>query len=156
MLVVDDSVETIELIKRNLEAASFRIYTAHQVQSAIAILSSVDIDLVITDLKMPEQNGMQLVRHVSENYKNIGILVITGFPSRAGGAFYKNRRRGIPGKTFTRRRAFNSVERVLSKTAKGRKKNTKIDAHAFGIIGASSPCSKCFKPFRPKPPMPPY
>ena len=146
VLVVDDSVETIELIKRNLEAASFRIYTAHQVQSAIAILSSVDIDLVITDLKMPEQNGMQLVRHVSENYKNIGILVITGFPSIEGAVHsIKIGAEEYLVKPFTEEELFNSVERVLSKTAKGRKKNTKIDAHAFGIIGASEPMLKVFQ-----------
>ncbi|MBX2943445.1 MAG: sigma-54-dependent Fis family transcriptional regulator [Cyclobacteriaceae bacterium] len=147
VLVVDDSVETIELIKRNLEAASFRIYTAHQVQSAIAILSSVDIDLVITDLKMPEQNGMQLVRHVSENYKHVGVLVITGFPSIEGAVHsIKIGAEEYLVKPFTESELFNSVERVLSKTLKGRKqRNTKIDAHTFGIIGTSEPMLKVFQ-----------
>lgn len=147
VLVVDDSIETIELIKRNLESASFKVYTAHQVQSAIAILSSVDIDLVITDLKMPEQNGMQLVRHVSENYKHVGILVITGFPSIEGAVHsIKVGAEEYLVKPFTESELFNSVERVLSKTSKGRKqRNTKIDAHTFGIIGASEPMLKVFQ-----------
>lgn len=141
VLVVDDSIETIELIKRNLEAASFRIYIAHQVQSAIAILSSVNIDLVITDLKMPDQNGIQLVRHVSENYKHVGILVITGFPSIEGAVHsIKVGAEEYLVKPFTEDELFNAVEKVLSKTLSGRKsRNTTSEANTFGIIGASEP-----------------
>ena len=84
VLVVDDSPESVELIKRNLESKGYQIYTANNVQSAIKLLASVSIDLLITDLKMPGENGIALVRHAYENYKGIGILVITGFPSIQG------------------------------------------------------------------------
>jgi DNA-binding NtrC family response regulator len=84
VLVVDDSPETVELIKRNLESVGYQVYTANNVQSAIKLLGTVHIDLLITDLKMPGENGIELVRHVSENYKGIGILVITGFPTIKG------------------------------------------------------------------------
>jgi ActR/RegA family two-component response regulator len=82
--VVDDSPETIELIKRNLESIGYEVYTSHNVQTALKLLSTLNLDLVITDLKMPGENGMELVRHVAENHKGIGILVITGFPSIKG------------------------------------------------------------------------
>src|SRR5688500_6433921 len=84
VLVVDDSPEAVELVKRNLQSIGYQIYTASNVQSAIKLLESINIDLVITDLKMPGENGIELVRHVSENYKGIGVLVITGFPSIKG------------------------------------------------------------------------
>ena len=51
VLVVDDSPESVELIKRNLESKGYQIYTANNVQSAIKLLASVSIDLLITDLK---------------------------------------------------------------------------------------------------------
>src|SRR5688500_16524372 len=85
VLVVDDSVDSVELIKRNLECIGYRGYTAGSVRAALTLLESVEVDLVITDLKMPDGNGFQLVRHVSENYKGVGILVVTGFPSIEGG-----------------------------------------------------------------------
>lgn len=47
VLIVDDSAETIELIKRNLESAGYRAYSANSVQSAIVLLDSVHIDLLI-------------------------------------------------------------------------------------------------------------
>lgn len=77
ILVVDDSPETVELIKRNLETRGYEIYSASNVQSAVNILNSVNIALVITDLKMPGENGMELVRHVAENCKGTGTLVIS-------------------------------------------------------------------------------
>lgn len=76
VLVVDDSEETVELIKRNLEGAGYQVYAAHNVQDGLAILESVEIDLVITDLKMPGQSGIHLIRHVSDNYHGVGVLVI--------------------------------------------------------------------------------
>ena len=84
VLVVDDSFETVELIKRNLESVGYQVYTANNVQSAIKLLETINIDLLITDLKMPGENGLALVRHVSENFKWVAILVITGFPSIQG------------------------------------------------------------------------
>src|SRR5689334_20434333 len=84
VLVVDDSPESVELIKRNLQSKGYEIYTAHNVQSAIKLLDNAAFDLLITDLQMPGGNGIELVRHTSENYKGIGILVITGFPSIQG------------------------------------------------------------------------
>ena len=51
VLVVDDSAESVELIKRNLESIGYLISTANSVQSALALLASVEVDLVITDLK---------------------------------------------------------------------------------------------------------
>ena len=51
VLVVDDSPETVELIKRNLQSVGYQIFTASNVQSAIKVLDSAEINLVITDLK---------------------------------------------------------------------------------------------------------
>lgn len=146
VLVVDDSVETVELIKRNLESASYRVYTAHHVQSAIAILSSVDIDLLITDLKMPDQNGIELVRHVSENFKHIGILVITGFPSIQGAVHsIKVGAEEYLVKPFTEEELFLAVKRVQSKSrVPNKRKQVAKESSNFGIIGASAPMQEVY------------
>ena len=59
VLVVDDSPESVELIKRNLQSKGYQIYTASNVQSGIKVLGSVSIDLLITDLKMPGESGIE-------------------------------------------------------------------------------------------------
>lgn len=138
VLVVDDSAESVELIRRNLESIGHHVTTANSVQSALAMLESIDIDLLITDLKMPEENGLELVRHVSENYKGVGILVVTGFPSIEGAI--ESIRIGAEEylvKSFTDKELFAAVERVLKKTHREKKKSFETFHEDFGIIGES-------------------
>ena len=138
ILVVDDSPETVELIKRNLESVGYQVYTANNVQSAIKLLGTVHLDLLITDLKMPGENGIELVRHVSENYKGIGILVITGFPSIKGAVeSIKIGAEEYLVKSFTDEELFAAVESALSKTRRKKKEWSKPLNHDFGIIGES-------------------
>jgi DNA-binding NtrC family response regulator len=146
VLVVDDSPETIELIKRNLESVGHHIYSANNVQSALKLLDSLQIDLVVTDLKMPDENGLELVRHVRENHKNIGVLVITGFPSIQGAIeSIKIGAEEYLVKPFTDEELFKSVERVLSKVSKHREDDSRPFPQSFGIIGASEGLQKIFK-----------
>src|SRR5688572_7712311 len=134
ILVVDDSLETVELIKRNLESVGYQVYSANHVQSAVALLETLQVNLVITDLKMPGENGIELVRHVSENYKGVGTLVITGFPSIQGAVeSIKIGAEEYLVKPFTDEELFKSVERVLSRTQKGKKQNSKEPPQNFGI-----------------------
>lgn len=145
IIVVDDSAETVELIKRNLETLGYQIYTANNVQSAIKLLDSLEIDLVITDLKMPGENGIELIRHVSENFKNAGVLVITGFPSIQGAVeSIKVGAEEYLVKPFTDEELFRSVERGLAKTLKHRKEPRTATSHNFGIIGESEIMLKVF------------
>ncbi len=142
-LIVDDSPESVELIKRNLQTRGYEIYSASNVQSAIKILASISIDLLITDLKMPGENGIELVRHASENYKGIGILVITGFPSIQGAIeSIKIGAEEYLVKSFTDEELFEAVDRVLSKTRKIQPSRPLVQN--FGIIGDSDGMMKVF------------
>jgi two-component system, NtrC family, response regulator HydG len=146
ILVVDDSPETIELIERNLHSVGYHIYNSSNVQSAVKILNSVDIDLVITDLKMPGENGMELVRHVTENLRGVGTLVITGFPSIQGAVeSIKIGAEEYLVKPFTDEELFKSVERVLGKSQKHKKPVSKPSPQNSGIIGESEGMLKVFR-----------
>jgi two-component system, NtrC family, response regulator HydG len=146
VLVVDDSVETVELIKRNLEDAGYQVYTAHHVQGAVSILDSVVIDLLITDLKMPDQSGLLLIRHVMENFKGIGVLVITGFPSIQGAVeSIKIGAEEYVVKPFTDEELFKAIERVLLKNKSSKKREASKATHNYGIIGESEGMQHVFK-----------
>ena len=146
VLVVDDSAESVELVKRNLESIGFHVSSASSVRSALALLESIDVDLVITDLKMPGENGFELVRHVSENHKGVGILVITGFPSIEGAI--ESIRIGAEEylvKSFTDKELFSAVQRVLDKTRRHQRKapvDARHDDH--GLIGESDEIHKVY------------
>lgn len=146
ILIVDDSPETIELIKRNLETVGYQIYSANTVQSAIKLLSNLDIHLVITDLKMPGENGLELVRHIAENSKGIGTLVITGFPSIQGAVeSIKIGAEEYLVKPFTDEELFKAVERILAKVSKTKKDRVKSGPTSFGIIGESEGMLNVFR-----------
>ena len=81
ILVVDDSPEMREVAQRNLISQGYQVLVAASVQDALSLLESQAFDLVITDFKMPEIGGLDLVRHVRENLKDTEVMMITGHPS---------------------------------------------------------------------------
>lgn len=84
ILVVDDSPSTLEVVQRNLTAEGYQVFTSPGVAEAIEVLEGTQVDLVITDLKMPGVSGLELVRHVRENLKDTEVMMITGYPSIEG------------------------------------------------------------------------
>ncbi|MDM8555118.1 sigma-54 dependent transcriptional regulator [Desulfococcaceae bacterium HSG7] len=81
ILIVDDNIITCEVIQRNLEMAGFHIFTAHNVNDAIEILSRQAVDLLITDYKMPRHTGLELIKYVRDHFQNICIIMLTGYGS---------------------------------------------------------------------------
>lgn len=116
ILVVDDSPDTLEVLKRNLESEGYLVSTAAGAVEAIKIFESSPFDLVITDLKMPEVDGLSLVRHIQENFKNTGVMMITGYPSIEGAVeAVKSGAEEYLSKPFTDEELFSAVRRVLDK-----------------------------------------
>ncbi len=81
VLVVDDSMDTLELIERHLSGQGIQVFTASGVEEAIRVLKDVSVHLVITDMKMPRIDGLELIRHIRETYKSIRVIMVTGYPS---------------------------------------------------------------------------
>lgn len=81
ILIVDDDVNILELLQRHLHSWNYHTYKAVSVKEAVAILRDTNIDLLITDLKMPEIDGFELIKFVSEHYPKLPKLVVTGYPS---------------------------------------------------------------------------
>lgn len=81
ILIVDDDIGILELLQRHLHSMNYHTFKAVSVKEAVAILRDSEIDLLITDLKMPEVDGFELIQFVSEHYPSIPKLVVTGYPS---------------------------------------------------------------------------
>ncbi|QWX84887.1 sigma-54-dependent Fis family transcriptional regulator [Cellulophaga sp. HaHaR_3_176] len=84
ILVVDDDVNILELLQRHLQSWNYHVFKAISVKEAVTILRDTKIDLLITDLKMPEVDGFELIKFVSEHYPKLPKLVVTGYPSVQG------------------------------------------------------------------------
>ena len=81
ILIVDDDVNILELLQRHLQSWHYHVFKAISVKEAVVILRDTKIDLLITDLKMPEVDGFELIQFVSEHYPKLPKLVVTGYPS---------------------------------------------------------------------------
>ncbi len=116
VLVVDDAPETLEVLQRNLRSQGYQVFTAPGVVDAIRVLEETPVDLVITDLKMPKVSGLDLIRHVRENFKDTEVMMITGYPS-IGGAVdaVKTGAEEYLAKPFTDEELFSAVRRALDK-----------------------------------------
>ncbi|MCC6285049.1 MAG: sigma-54-dependent Fis family transcriptional regulator [Phycisphaerales bacterium] len=84
ILVVDDSPSTREVLERNLRAEGHEVRTAESVATAIRALADAPADLVVTDMRMPGADGMDLVRHMREHHRGTGIIMVTGFATVGG------------------------------------------------------------------------
>lgn len=148
ILIVDDSGTTLEVLQRNLTAAGYRVFTAPGVAEAIKILEGAALDLVITDLKMPKVSGLDLVRHVRENFKDTEVMMITGYPSIEGAVnAIKTGAEEFLAKPFTDEELFSAVQRALDKLKLRRSGHMTaghvVPAHK-GFIGDSKAMQEVF------------
>jgi DNA-binding NtrC family response regulator len=81
ILAVDDESIFCFLLETHLREAGFTPVTASSGQEALAILERRQIDLIISDLVMPEMDGLQLLEQVQKRHPGIPIIVITAHGS---------------------------------------------------------------------------
>lgn len=79
VLVVDDDDAFRETIRIFLTGFDVQVCMADNGLKALSIVQSENIDLILTDLKMPEMSGLELLEKVKVINKNIQVILITGF-----------------------------------------------------------------------------
>lgn len=79
VLIVDDSRTVRVMVRQALEQAGHRVTEAYDGVNAIATLQSLQPDLIITDVNMPEMDGITLVRELRgrADFPRIPILILT-------------------------------------------------------------------------------
>ncbi len=79
ILIVDDEKDLTESLKEGLKelAKDWEIYTAANGREATKILGEKSIDVLVTDLKMPEMDGFQLITYVSNFYPELPVIVMS-------------------------------------------------------------------------------
>ncbi len=80
-LVVDDETDIRELVTLTLERMDIRADSAGNVEEAKALLAQRSYDLCLTDMRLPDGLGLELVEHISANYNGLPVAVITAYGS---------------------------------------------------------------------------
>ena len=95
VLLVDDDTEMLHALKEGFKKyqESFAVLLAEDGRQALESLKQNIISLVVTDLKMPNMDGFELLAHIMEHYPDIPVIIITGYSTpemeqlaREGGA----------------------------------------------------------------------
>lgn len=80
ILIVDDDPAVAESCRRILSAEGFRTAVAGNARDAALMLSSdTAFDLMLTDIKMPQQDGFQLIAQTRRAHPDLRILMMTGY-----------------------------------------------------------------------------
>ena len=147
ILIVDDDIQILELIQRHLLSLNYHTYKAISVKEALQILQSKTIDLLITDLQMPDVDGLELIKYSSEHFPNIPKLVVTGFPSIDGALeVMKSGAVDYITKPFTKDELKLAILKSLKNNLKPQKcisVNKNIKKNSYGdLIGSSEAMKK--------------
>ncbi len=95
VLLVDDDTEMLHALKEGFKRylESFAVLLAEDGLKALEVLKQNIISLVVTDLKMPNMDGFELLAHIMQHYPDIPVIIITGYSTpemeqlaREGGA----------------------------------------------------------------------
>jgi CheY-like chemotaxis protein len=81
ILLVDDNEDYLMLMKEMLYSSGYSVITANDGAEACEILDSNDIDLIVSDIKMPKLDGIKLhaFARETEKYKNTKFVFISGY-----------------------------------------------------------------------------
>ena len=85
ILVVDDDKTIRDFLQDGIQSAGYACSTAKSGKGALKILDAQPVDVVVSDINMPEMNGLELVERMKGKYDS-GIIIMTGY---AGGGTYE-------------------------------------------------------------------
>lgn len=81
ILFVDDEESILEIAEEYFNYKGYKVITANDGTEAVIALKNNKVDLCFTDINMPKMSGIELTQHIRAHYKNIPVIVMTGFPS---------------------------------------------------------------------------
>ncbi len=81
ILVVDDEENIRDVLANYLESMNYNVVTAQDGQDALNKYNKGEFELIISDLLMPNIDGLELLKRIREMDKEVIFLMITGYPS---------------------------------------------------------------------------
>ena len=79
VLFVDDEPSILSSLRRLFRPQGYRVLLADSGRAGLAMLESEPVDLVVSDMRMPEMDGATLLEQVRERWPNVGRVLLTGY-----------------------------------------------------------------------------
>jgi len=154
IMVVDDEPSVTGSLELILSEGGFEVLTANSFASSTAILDRTKVDLVITDLRLADASGIDLIKHIKKDAPDIEVILMTGYGSlditieaiKAGAYYYLE-------KPYTSDRLLTLVDRALQLRAlkhenQSLKRTIAGDSETFGMIGRDPQMHQIFETIR--------
>ena len=121
ILVIDDEELVRLTLRQTLEKAGYEVAEAQDGKEGLEIQNEVPVDLVITDIIMPEMDGMEMIHALRQKHPDVKVIAISG-GGRAGTAGYLNLAKKIGAhhvlpKPFDRQELLQLVKTTLASDA---------------------------------------
>ncbi|GFH62560.1 MAG: NtrC/AtoC/ZraR-like transcriptional regulator [Candidatus Desulfovibrio kirbyi] len=81
LLVIDDEKNYLLVLQTLLEDEGYAVTSVSDPEIALTFLSESEVDVVVTDMKMPRVSGREVLQHVKKNWAHIPVLIMTAFGS---------------------------------------------------------------------------
>lgn len=78
ILIADDEDGLREIFAESLKLSGYRVHTAENGEAALKILKREAVDLLLTDILMPDVDGIELIMQVRRTYPDLKVLAMSG------------------------------------------------------------------------------
>jgi len=84
LMIVEDDPDTLEMLRANLEARGFRVTACESATETLAVAPGTRVDLIISDIGMPEMDGFHLIEKLREiaGYREVPAIALSGYASQ--------------------------------------------------------------------------
>ncbi len=125
ILVMEDDRNVAKGLKMTLTEAGYGVYIAGTGQMAMSAFNDEHFDLLIADLRLPDTNGMEVIRQVKELDPKTEVIAITGYPTTAIAVeAMKLKVNDFLPKPFTE----DQIKKAVSKALNDRKERPTVEA----------------------------
>ncbi|WP_447968586.1 response regulator [Nitrospira sp. M1] len=84
VLIVDDEPDVRKVVRMTLEKAGYHVLEAEDGEKAIEEIKKgenpIVLDVIITDIRMPNKNGIDVINYYKQEWPSVPLIVLTGFP----------------------------------------------------------------------------
>ncbi len=122
LLVIEDDADVRALIRRYLEKAGHDVTEAADGETGLQFFRALTVDIVMTDIVMPGQDGLEVIRAVKALRPSTNIIAISGQMAQTGTLLNAAKALGaccVLGKPFTRQDLLSTVAKCFSMLRSG-------------------------------------
>ena len=117
ILIIDDDYHILLMIKKMLERAGFEIDLASNGNEGLELFKKIPFDLVITDIIMPEKEGLETIREMKRIHSDFKIIAMSGGGKISADNYLETAKifgaSTVLGKPFTQKQLVTAVQEVL-------------------------------------------